>query len=192
MLWRGVDEWRAEACFHELTSEGVRGSGTQIGADPVPYRLEYRLDASPGWLTRTLEVAVEGEGWSRRLRLKHDGRGAWRCRAEASGAAPGLPPPGIDDPGDLDGALDCDLGRSPLTNVMPIRRHSLHSDPGEVDFTMAWVSVPDLGVHRATQRYEHVRPGVVRYVGEHRDFVGELEVDGDGMVVVYPELAERV
>ena len=29
---------------------------------------------------------------------------------------------------------------------------------------MAWVSVPDLGVHGSAQRYEHVRPGVVRYV----------------------------
>jgi hypothetical protein len=32
----------------------------------------------------------------------------------------------------------------------------------------------------------------VRYVEEHRGFVGELQLDGDGLVVVYPDLAERV
>jgi hypothetical protein len=32
----------------------------------------------------------------------------------------------------------------------------------------------------------------VRYVGEHRSFVGELELDHDGFVLLYPELARRV
>jgi hypothetical protein len=79
---------------------------------------------------------------------------------------------------------------------MPVLRHELHREAGEVDFLMAWVSVPDLGVHPSVQRYEHVRiddsGSVVRYVGEHRDFVGELELDRDGLVVFYPELARRV
>jgi hypothetical protein len=65
-----------------------------------------------------------------------------------------------------------------------------------MDFLMAWVSVPDLGLHPSRQRYEHVgRRGdrfVVRYVGEHRSFVRELELDEDGFVVLYPELARRL
>lgn len=79
---------------------------------------------------------------------------------------------------------------------MPILRHGLDAGPGAVDFLMAWVSVPDLGLHPSRQRYEHVRTGsgeaVVRYVGAHRDFVGELRLDGDGLVLDYPELARRV
>jgi uncharacterized protein len=54
------------------------------------------------------------------------------------------------------------------------------------------VSVPDLKVHAAPQRYEHVRPGVVRFVSLDSDFTAELELDGDGLVVRYPGLAERV
>jgi hypothetical protein len=57
---------------------------------------------------------------------------------------------------------------------------------------MAWVKVPDLSVHRSEQRYEPVDERTVRYVGKHRSFVGELELDRDGLVVRYPELAERV
>ena len=101
--------------------------------------------------------------------------------------------------GDVDGlrgALDCDLAFSPLTNVMPIRRHQLHERPGEVDCIMAWVSVPDLGVHRSEQRYEHASrtndASVVRFVARDPDFVCELVLDRDGIVEHYPDLAQRV
>ena len=33
---------------------------------------------------------------------------------------------------------------------------------------------------------------VVRYVGSHRRFVGELILDCNGFVLTYPDLAERV
>ena len=75
---------------------------------------------------------------------------------------------------------------------MPVRRSGLHERAGAEDFVMAWVSVPDLKVHASPQRYEHVRPGVVRYVSRDGDFTSELEVDADGLVVRYPRLAERV
>ena len=80
---------------------------------------------------------------------------------------------------------------------MRVRRHNLHREPGAVDFLMAWVSVPDLSVRPSRQRYEHVRldpddTPVVRYVGEHRDYVGELRFDRDGVVITYPDLAQRV
>jgi hypothetical protein len=91
----------------------------------------------------------------------------------------------------LGDALDCDLGLSPLSNTMPILRHRLHERPGAADLTMAWVSVPDLTVHRSLQRYEHVRRtpdgAVVRFVSGN--FTAELLVDADGFVVDYPQLA---
>jgi uncharacterized protein len=194
VVWSGVGEWRAEECRLEIASGGVRAQGTQIGVNPVPYRMDYRLDAPANFITSRLEVEVTGLDWSRRLVLTHDGSGAWGIEAGAT-ADPGLPPPG-GNPSLVAGALDCDLGLCPATNLMPVVRHGLHLGPGEQDFLMAWVSVPDLGVHPSRQRYEHVRMteagAVVRYVGEHRDFVGELEFDEDGVVIFYPDLARRV
>jgi hypothetical protein len=75
---------------------------------------------------------------------------------------------------------------------MPIVRHGLHTTPGSHDFLMAWVSVPDLRVHASRQRYETVRAGdrpVVRY--SDTEFSAELELDTDGLVVHYPQLARR-
>jgi uncharacterized protein len=169
LAWTGLEEWLAEACELELHADGLVAAGTQIGAEPHPYRATYELDARGNWITRRLRVEVPGVG---ALELEHDGAGHWNGRPE------------------LDGALDCDLAFSPLTNLMPIRRHALHERPGTVDFVMAWVSLPDLDVHRSEQRYEHARPGVVRFSSD--DFVADLELDAHGLVRTYPQLARRV
>ena len=161
-----------------MGDDGVMATGVQLGVEPEPYLVEYHLDVPSEWITRRLEVEASGAGWRRSLTLEHDGNGRWT--ATPSGSR------------ELDGALDCDLAFSPLTNLMPVRRSGLHQRPGREDFLMAWVSVPDLRVHASPQRYEHVRFGVVRYVALDGDFTAELELDDDGLVVRYPRLAERV
>lgn len=196
VVWRGTDAWRTEVAGVVLTAHGVEASGTQVGVAPLPYRLDYRLDAADGWVTRRLVVDVEGSGWQRRLDLRHDGSGGWHCTTGTSGSVD-LPGPG-GDMAKLAGALDCDLGLSPLTNLMPIRRSRLDRRAGAEDFLMAWVSVPDLAVVAAAQRYEHVsrsaRGSAVRYVdrGLFPGFKAELELDREGLVLVYPQLARRV
>ena len=161
IVWRGTDEFRAESASVELYDDGLRATGTQIGAD---YRVDYELDATgEGFVTNALTVTAQGDGWSRALTLRRDQMGSE--------------------------VLDCDLALSPLTNAMPILRHGLHEQLGAHDFTMAWVDIPSLTVHESRQRYEHVAPGVVRYVDD--TFSAELELDRDGLVVRYPGLAER-
>jgi hypothetical protein len=196
LLWTALDGWRAEAADADLTNDGVRASGTQLGVEPLPYRLDYRLDAEDGFVTRSLDAEATGEGWSRRIRLSRDGAGAWRCEAEEDGTVQLPAGGGPAEP--IEGALDCDLGFSPLTNLLPVRRHALHERPGRADFLMAWVSVPDLGLHASRQRYEHLRrdgdEAIVRFsdLGLHHGFTSDLVVDSDGLVLVYPQLARRV
>jgi uncharacterized protein len=196
LIWRDWDGPRVEAARVELCSSGLRADGVQIGVDPLPYRLDYSLDASDRWITAELELQAVGDGWSRRLMLRRSADGAWRAQVDAEGAAR-LPDPG----GSLDGlgeALDCDIGFSPLTNAMPVAREDLARGPGAADFVMAWVAVPALTVEASPQRYEHVRleadGAIVRYVdrGLFEGFTAELEYDRDGFVRVYPELARRV
>jgi hypothetical protein len=174
VIWRGVEEWRAEAAGLDLGTDRLTACGTQISDDPEPYRIDYELQTGTGFVTESLVVEATGPGWQRSLDLRRDETGAW----------------------DVDGldatALDCDLGFSPLTNLMPILRHRLHEQPGAEVFTMAWVSVPDLAIHAAPQRYTHIRPGVVRFESLDSDFTAELELDADGVIVFYPRLARRL
>ncbi len=172
----------------------LRATGATIGTNPEPYRLEYELETVEGFATSALRVRSQGRGWSRSLELRRSSGGAWTCSGTADGE-PDLPPVA----GSVDAfseALDCDLGRSPLTNSMPVLRHGLLDGGDPTDFVMAWVSVPDLGVHRSEQRYTFVRRegerSIVRYESGDRSFVADLTFDADGLVVFYPGLARRV
>jgi uncharacterized protein len=203
LIWTGEGadqdgDWHAEFARAELGDRGLRASGTQLGAVPEPYRLDYRLDATgEGFATRSLHVEATGAGWERRLRLERDPSGEWAVEVGGEGEA-SLPAPG-GDAAAVDGALDCDLGLSPLTNAMPVHRHALHRQEGQVDFLVAWVSVPDLGVHASSQRYTHLHRdgegGVVRFEsledGEV-SFRSDLIFGADGLVRLYPKLARRL
>jgi hypothetical protein len=172
LVWRGLEEWLAEAAAVVIDGGRLTASGTQLGAEPVPYRVDYELVTADRFVTARLSAVARTGGGERRLELLRHPDGGWTV----DGA--GRP--------DLDAALDCDLGNSPLTNTMPILR------AGGGDFVMAWVSVPDLAVHRSPQRYEAIDARRVRYVGLDTGFSAELELDDDGLVVRYPRLAERL
>ena len=190
LVWRGLDAWRAEYAQVVLQADRLLARGTQIGVEPLPYRANYALDTGPGFVTARLTVDASGSGWSRRLDLSRDPEGRWHVNADGRGHAD-LPDPGGDTKPFAE-ALDCDLGLCPLTNTMPVLREGLLDGGEPKDFVMAWVSMPGLAVQRSEQRYEPIDASTVRYVGKHRDFEGELELDSRGFVVRYPDLAERV
>jgi uncharacterized protein len=172
LAWRGLDEWRAEACTVERDADGLRAVGVQVAPE---YQLDYGLETGPELFTRRLVVTVRGAQGERGILLERsEEEGAWTANGEP------LP--------QVEGALDIDLALSPLTNYMPAAR--LGDEPA--DHVMAWVDVPSLEVSRSAQRYEPIDARRVRYVGLDDGFTAELELDAHGFVVHYPELAARV
>src|SRR6202162_3035610 len=174
---------------HRLTAVGIA-----IGTNPVAYRMDYKLETLGEFITSGLLVTTRGDGWRRKLDLRRTKAGRWSIRASATGFLD-LPPPG-GDVSDFSESLDCDLALSPLTNTMPVLRHGLLEDGGPLDFVMAWVSVPDLSVHRSGQLYTFVRRdgdnSIVRYESSSRDFVAELIFDSEGLVIAYPGIGRRI
>jgi hypothetical protein len=89
------------------------------------------------------------------------------------------------------GELDFfDLGLSPLFNSLPVWRDGLLDDGQTSDYVMRFVSVPDLQVLVARQRYEPLGGRRLRF--SSGDFTAVLDFDDDGLVVRYEHLAERV
>ena len=174
LLWRGLDAWRAECAHVRLYDGGLEAHGIQLGASPEPYRLDYRLRTDPDLVTEALELSLLRSGRLKRLLLERSADGRWKADNRAVH--------------EVDGALDCDLALSPLTNYMPVRRLAGVA----ADHMMAWVAVPQLEVSRSEQRYEPLGRHRVRFVGLDDGFVAELELDDDGFVTHYPDLAERV
>ena len=192
LCWRGPEPQRIDSAHVTLEADFLRAHGASLTAS---YVLDYRLETGPGWVTRELDVRVRGDGWWGSLVLLRSDGGEWSAdwAGEGLGSLPSQLP-------DLDGALDCDLGLCPLTNMMPVLRHDLvgashRGDEGSHDLEMAWVSVPDLTVHRPEQRYtvsDPIDEGGALVVYASEDFRTTIEVDADGLVVNYPGLARRV
>lgn len=177
--WEVTDSKGFESAWVEMTGDALRAHGRAVGIAPEPYWLSYELETGAGFATERLRVAVETAAGTRSLDLRADD-GRW--------SADGEPLP------ELDGAVDCDLGRCPLTNSMPVLRHGLHTSAGEREFLMAWVSVPDLKVLPSRQTYTHLGRSAdglrVRYASG--DFRRDLTFDADGLVLDYPGLAHRI
>jgi uncharacterized protein len=193
-----IKERGAEFAEVRLDGTSLRAAGVAVSAEPLPYRLDYKLECADGFVTRRLTIQTHGANWSRSLVLSRDPRGEWGVEASAEGEV-SLPPPG-GDPTAFAAALDCDLGECPVTNTMPVLRHGLLQGGARRDFVMAWVSVPDLAVRRSEQRYTFVGPpaastglpagsAVIRY--ESGPFRADVVFDKDGLVVDYPGLGRR-
>ncbi|MEU9146007.1 putative glycolipid-binding domain-containing protein [Streptomyces sp. NPDC048349] len=163
----------------DFAPDSFSARGRAVALLPEPYWVSYELETTRGYVTTRLAVTVETAASTGSLDLRHDGQGGWTVN-------------GMDRP-DLAGALDCDLGLCPLTNTMPVLRHSLHREPGPgpLDFTMAWVSVPDLTVSANRQTYTHLARAEhgarIRY--RSGDFQSDVEFDDRGLVLDYPSLA---
>jgi hypothetical protein len=62
-LWTGLRTWRAEASEVGLVGDRLSASGTQLGADPLPYRLDYSSTTGRRFVTERLDVTTRGQGW---------------------------------------------------------------------------------------------------------------------------------
>jgi hypothetical protein len=178
VAWTKDDPPGMELAEVRLAQGLLAASGIAIGSDPAPFRLDYSLVAEVDFVTTRLRVEARGEGLHNTLELWRSDEGRWT----ANGAE--LP--------ELDGALDCDLGLSPVTNSMPVLRHGLLQDTGSFDLLIAWIAVPDLTVHASRQRYTGLGGGLVRFESLDDSFTAEITFDDDGLVLDYPGIARRL
>lgn len=194
VAWVKDDPVGVEFAEVQIGDDQLAAAGVAIGSGPAPYRLDYRLETEAGFVTSRLRVASRGQGWRRTLDLRRSVSGAWEAERVAEGQA--LPETPGDEPGLLAGALDCDLGFSPLTNSMPVLRHGLLAGGGPVELLMAWVSVPELGVYRSRQRYSFVRADagrtLIRYEAVDGTFTADISFDARGLVLDYPGIGRRL
>jgi hypothetical protein len=85
------------------------------------------------------------------------------------------------------GCVDIDLGFSPATNLLPIRRLALNIGK-EAEVRAAWLSFPALTFEVLPQVYRRVGETTYRYESGGGTFVRELQVNAVGFVTSYPGL----
>jgi hypothetical protein len=166
LLWELPEEQRREVAWIEYRDDdALAARGLQWTAGDAAYALEYALETTAGFVTQRLHVRVA------------DGPELILER----GRSP-----------ELDGVLDCDLGFSPLTNAMPVLRDHMQTGGPAKEIDVAWVSVPDLTVHRDHQIYEPLGDGRLRFASPEAGFERVIELTSDGFVRDYPDIARLV
>ena len=176
--WRRLDVPGWEDARVEQTVGGSRFTGeVDVEEAGTKARLRYRIECDAEWRTRTASVDGEVGGQPMRIALSADGAGHW--------TRDGVPLP------ELEGALDVDLGFTPATNTLPIRRLALAVGAG-APVRSAWVRFPELRLEPLEQTYTREAEHVFRYraLVDGEPFSARLDTDAFGRVVRYEGLWE--
>lgn len=178
LFWRRTDFEGLERLELLVEPARVTATSTVICLEAGGFRLDHRWRLDSDWRAQSVVVErwnAQGHGI---LSLERAGAG-WRVNGE-----PRL---------DLEGAEEPDLSVTPFCNTFPIRRTP--SAAGEsLTLDTAFIDGPALTVARSKQRYDRQGPGRVRYVdlGLSAGFEADLVVDGEGLVLHYELLFERL
>jgi hypothetical protein len=153
VVWRALERPGLEHC--RLWTDGLEGDVVVV-VDGRPCVFTYRVQCDASWRTQSVEV----EGWI----------GTERYSISFT-------------PDTLDGCIDADLGFTPSTNTLPIRRLNLAIGE-EASVSAAWLRFPQLTLERLDQTYRRTGERTYRYTSA-TGFTGELEVDEHGLVITY-------
>lgn len=153
-----LDDRGTDIVMHSWIVANVQGLACAVSSEIV---------ADREWVTRLAAVTIGSEA-DRTMTIEHDGRGRWSVD-------------GLDRP-DLSDCLDVDLGITPSTNTLPIRRLGLNVGEAK-DLNAVWLRFPEMSVEVLGQRYERVSDSAYRY--SSADFQANLEVDQAGIVLRY-------
>ena len=171
VLWQNKRDQSLEYGSLHKTHDGFALTGTVLlSVEQQPARVEYRVTVDAAWQTNRATVDIHVGSAHHEITLTVDGeRRWWHNREEIV---------------DCRGCVDVDLGFTPATNTLPIRRLDFASRASQ-DTTAAWLRFPELTVEPLPQRYTRLSPGRYRYESIKHGFRAELEVDTQGLVTRY-------
>lgn len=174
--WRRLDVPGREEASVDRTASGWRLSGdVEVEETELTARVRYVIECDPQWRTRSARVAGEAGGAPLLFALAADGKGQW--------TRDGTPLPA------LLGALDVDLGFTPATNTLPIRRLDLAIGES-ASVLSAWLRFPELRLELLEQTYTREAEHTFRYQAlvDGAPFKARLDTDQFGRVIRYQGL----
>jgi hypothetical protein len=174
ILWQRLDVPGHEIATITPHSDGWLVNGVAVFVETGnPCRVEYDIRCDLQWTTR--RCSLRGSIGVRRLRLEieRNGMGKWSIEGREIAV--------------LRGCDDIDLGFSPVTNLLPIRRLALPIG-AHAPVRAAWIRFPELTVEVLEQTYTRIATDRYRYESAGGSFRRELAVDAFGCVVEYPGL----
>jgi len=177
LMWRRLDAPGHDVCRLEHNGEAWQIDGAAVFRhdDGRDAQLHYRVRCDKAWHAQWGTV----RGWlgsqAIELAISRGAHGAWKLNDEA------VP--------DLGHCVDLDLGFTPATNLLALRR--MHLAEGEAaDAPAAWVDLAGIGLAELAQRYERRGADTYWYSAPRFDYAALLKVTPEGFVRHYPRLWE--
>ncbi|MBB6412982.1 putative glycolipid-binding domain-containing protein [Mesorhizobium sangaii] len=172
ILWRRLDVEGHDACLLSPADgeQTLRGQAIFI-QDGQPCCLAYEVICDAGWCTRS--ARIDGFSGTSKLHyaIERGPSGQWILNGEVQDGVAGL--------------VDVDLGFTPASNLLAIRRFNL--GVGEATSAQAaYLTFPELKLVRLDQTYR--RLDTVRYAAPVFGYDEVLDVSPHGFVVDYPGL----
>lgn len=178
LFWRRTDIQGLERMEIDVARDAVTARSTLLCMEDGGLRLDATWDLDPAWRVQGVTLERWNAQGHAMLRVERAGSG-WRVQ---DAVRP-----------DLDGAEEPDLSLTPFCNTLAIRRVPQRAGAA-LTLDTAFIDGAALTVARSRQRYERLAPDRLRYVdlGLSAGFEAELVVDGEGLVLHYQHLFERV
>ena len=142
-----------------------------------PVEVRYSIQCDSRWCTVSARIQIWDDTSERSLLIENRG-GRW--------TANGVPQ------NQVDAGIDIDLGSSPSTNTLPIRRLDLASGADSGFIVAVWVKFPELVLEPLPQEYRRLTDRTYRYNSRAGAFTADLLVDEHGLVEDYKGLWPRV
>jgi hypothetical protein len=179
ILWRRLDTEGHDCCRSIALGDGRRRlEGTAVFLDAgKACGLAYFVETGPDWLTRSAGVVGMAGGDRVDIAIERRGDGVWLLNGVERPAATGL--------------IDVDLGFTPATNLLPLKRLDIGSGR-PTQALAAYLTFPELRLERLEQTYEKLGDGRYRYTSPAYGYDDTLDVSPDGFVTHYPKLWRAV
>jgi len=178
VLWCSPALPSMERCSLREGPDGRRLEGTVLTLlDAGPAEIRYAVTCDRSWRTRKCSVHVDHPDGARRIELEADETGSW----SRDGVR-------VDE---FEGIADADLGFSPCTNSLPIRRLALAIGE-EVRISVVWLRFPELDLLSSDQVYTRIAENLYRFESGAGEFRAMIETDELGIVTHYGDLWREV
>jgi uncharacterized protein len=177
-FWRKLDQPGYDSCRLFKASKGWLLNGAAVFFDSGrSCFLQYEVEADAAWQTRRAKVSGFVGRNAVELRIRSTAKQHWTADGEEQGA--------------VEGCVDLDLGFTPATNLIAVRRLSLRVGQ-EAEAPAAYLAFPKLRIEKIAQTYRRVGRTEYEYEAPRFGYKGRLVVSTIGAVTHYPGLFDQV
>ena len=172
IFWRRLDIPGHEIAKLERLNDGWELSGTALlSYQHNPSKLDYIINCDTNWCTKGAKITGVIGNKEINIVVTVDSDYRWYLNGVESSA--------------VAGCIDIDLGFSPSTNLLPIRRLSLTVGE-QAEVKAAWLPFPSLTFELLPQVYKRESDHAYKYESRGGAFSRLLEVNESGFVTNYP------